>query len=65
MRNIIKFKQKDGTIKYRLIWIDETSDSDEHIVEYVTEKEFESLMNSADFQENARIVEWPCLPEKC
>lgn len=64
MRNIVKFKQKDGTIKYRFKWIDETIDSEELIVDWVTEDEFEKLMNSADFQENARLVEWPRIPYK-
>ncbi len=59
MRNITKFKTKDGIIKYRIKWIDLTSDSKEPIVEWVTENEFELLMNSADFNENANLIEWP------
>jgi hypothetical protein len=59
MRNIVKFKQKDGIIKYKLCWIDTTSDSDNIITEWVTEKEFEEFMDLSEFQEYAKIVFWP------
>jgi hypothetical protein len=50
---------KDGTIKYKFSWVDLTSDSEEPIVEWATEEEFWSMMDTASFQEYAWIKFWP------